>query len=129
MILRIDTQLTKKQSEYIFNTLDDDELLYLESLNFDAYDEEIDGKVTSFIVIESYKLPKILQFLFDKEIKFSHTDLSECVLDGTVDFTGTKIEKSVKKYIEQNLTQDHVLDKINKSGLDSLNEFEKSFLI
>ena len=104
-------------------------IIYLQNLNFDAYDEEINGKMTSFVVLSDPRnLSNLLQFLYDKEIKFTYTDLSNDVLEGNISFSGTTIEKSVLFYIEDHLTQDHVLDKINKSGIDSLNDFERSLL-
>jgi hypothetical protein len=128
MFYRIKTCLTKEQSEKIVDSLTPIEVERLESYKLKAYDEEIDGKINSYIITDRYVFTRILLFLRQKDIDFEYEDISDEVLTGDISFKGTSFEDEVNEFIINNTTVDHILDKINKFGIGSLNDNDKIIL-
>jgi len=127
-IYRIDTKLTKEQAEDIYDNLTHQEIKDLESYKLVAYDVENNGMMTSYVVVNRYVLTRIILFLRQKDIDFDYEDISNNVLIGVTKFKDTPIEKEVIKFIEDNITVDNVLDKINQFGIDSLTDTDKKCL-
>ena len=117
MFYKIKTNLTKEQSEKIVDSLTSIEVERLESYKLKAYDEEIDGKINSYIISDRYVFTRIILFLRQKDIDFEHEDISDDVLTGDISFKGTSFEDEVNEFIITNITVDHILDKINKFGI------------
>ena len=128
MFYRIKTNLTKEQSEKIVDSLTPIEVERLESYKLKAYDEEIEGQINSYIIIDRYVFTRILLFLRQKSIDFEYEDISESVLTGDISFRDTNFENEVNEFIINNITVDHILDKINKFGIQSLTESDKIIL-
>ena len=128
MFYRIKTNLTKEQSEKIVDSLTSIEVERLESYKLKAYDEEIDGKINSYIISDRYVFTRIILFLRQKDIDFEHEDISDDVLTGDISFKGTSFEDEVNEFIITNITVDHILDKINKFGIESLTDNDKIIL-
>ena len=128
MFYRIKTNLTKEQSEKIVDSLTPIEVERLESYKLKAYDEEIDGKINSYIITDRYVFTRILLFLRQKDIDFEYEDISDNVLTGDISFKGTSFEGEVNEFIINHTTVDHILDKINKFGVESLTENDKVIL-
>jgi hypothetical protein len=128
MFYRIKTKLTKEQSEKIVDSLTPIEVERLESYKLKAYDEEVNGNINSYIITDRYVLTRILLFLRQKDIDFEYEDISDDVLIGDISFKGTPFEDEVNEFINNNITVDHILDKINKFGIESLSEKDKIIL-
>jgi hypothetical protein len=128
MFYKIKTNLTKEQSEKIVDSLTSIEVERLESYKLKAYDEEIDGKINSYIISDRYVFTRIILFLRQKDIDFEHEDISDDVLTGDISFKGTSFEDEVNEFIITNITVDHILDKINKFGIESLTDNDKIIL-
>jgi hypothetical protein len=128
MFYRIKTSLTKEQSEKIVDSLTPIEIERLESYKLKAYDEETNGKINSYIISDRYVFTRILLFLRQKDIDFEYEDISDSVLTGDIVFKDTIFEDDVNEFIKNNITVDHILDKINKFGIDSLSENDKIVL-
>ena len=128
MFYRVDTNLTKKQSDKIVESLTTIELERLDSYKLKAYDIEIDGKLSSFVITSRSIFTRLIIFLRQKEIEFDYKEITDDVLIGDIQFKGTLFENDVDDFIRENLTVDHILDKINKFGIDSLTEYDKRFL-
>jgi hypothetical protein len=128
MFYRIDTSLTKDQSEKIVDSLTPIEVERLESYKLKAYDKEIDGKLISFIITSRWIFTRLILFLRQKDIEFRYEEISDDVLNGNISFKGTSFEEEVDEFIKENLTVDHILDKINNLGIDSLTEFDRNIL-
>lgn len=124
-VYRIDTNLTKEQCEKIAQSLSPIEVERLERYDLKAYDIEIDGKVSSFIITDRYVITRIILFLRQKNIDFEYQDVSDSVLTGDIVFNHTIFEDDVNEFIKNNITVDHILDKINKFGIESLTENDK----
>lgn len=128
MFYKIKTNLTKEQSEKIVDSLSPIEVERLESYKLKAYDEEIDGKINSYIISDRYVFTRIILFLRQKDIDFEHEEISDDVLTGDISFKGTSFEDEVNEFIITNITVDHILDKINKFGIESLTDNDKIIL-
>jgi len=127
-VYRIDTELTKEQSDKIVNSLSILEIERLESYNLKAFDIEVNGRVSSYIITDRYVLSRIIIFLRQKNIEFKYEDISEDVLIGYISFKETSFEDEVEEFIINNITLDNILDKINKFGIESLTVKDKMIL-
>lgn len=127
-VYRIDTNLTKKESEDIYKNLTYDEIEDIESFNMNACDVEINGVMSSFIITTRDVLVKIILFLRQNQIDFSYEDISDEVLFGQMSFESVEFQESINDFIRENITIDTVLDKINQYGIENLSEFDKKFL-
>ena len=127
-VYRIDTKLTKEQSEKIVDSLSSLETKRLESFNLKAFDTEVNGRVSSYIITDRYVLSRIIIFLRQKNIEFKYEDISEDVLIGYISFKETSFEDEVEEFIINNITLDNILDKINKFGIESLTDTDKKCL-
>jgi hypothetical protein len=119
-VYRVKTKLTKEESEDIYDNLSPLEIETLESYNLIAYDVEEKGTVTSYMITSRYILTRIILFLRQKDIEFEFEDITEDVLIGKISFKGTFFDEDIIEYIDKNITTDHLLDKINHFGIESL---------
>jgi len=126
-IYKINTSLTKEQSEKIFDELTPKEIRELNSYKLLAKDIEVDHKMISYIITDRSTIVRILLFLRRKNLKFFFEDVSEDILFGKTTFDGEFGEK-IKIFIKNNLNIDNILDKISKFGINSLSKLDKEFL-
>jgi hypothetical protein len=125
---QIHTNLTKEECEEILNGLTSDELQVLHDLNIDAHDEEVNNQITSYVICDKKSFLSIVLFLRQHQIKFEFEDISEDILNSSISFMGTDFEEETIKFIECNTKIDHILDKINRFGIEGISEFDKNFL-
>ena len=128
LVYKIDTNLSKLEGEKIIDTLTNVEFKILKDYNLIAYDQEIDGKLTSFVIAPSHIMTNIFLFLRKKEISFKYENITNKVLLGDIDFKNTKFENDINNFIKNNITIDIVLDKINSKGMKSLSSLDKEVL-
>lgn len=127
-VYRIDTNLTKEEAEDIYNNLTIDEIEDLESFNMKAYDIEINGSMSSFVITTRDVLARIILFLRNNEIDFEYEDISDEILIGQMSFKDEDFQKDIDDFIKENITVDCILDKINQFGIDCLSEVDRKFL-
>lgn len=127
-VYRIDTNLTKEEAEYIYKNLTIDEIEDLESFNMKAYDIEINGSMSSFVITTRDVLARIILFLRNNEIDFDYEDISDEILIGQMSFKDEDFQKDIDNFIKENITVDCILDKINQFGIDCLSEVDRNFL-
>jgi len=127
-VYKINTNLTKSEAENLYKTLSIQEIEELESYDMKAYDVEINGKMSSYVIISRLTLVKIMIFLRQKEIKFTYEDISSKVFLNQITFDDEAFNKEIQKFIEENITIDDILDKINLLGINSLTNIDKKIL-
>ena len=93
-----------------------------------SYDKEIDGILEEIILVDEKQFQLIVSILEDCEIKFVYTDITIDVLHSKVSFDDDYFQEKIDDFVQNNLTLDLILDKINLYGLDSLKDFERNFL-
>ena len=125
---KVDSNLTKKQCEVLLESLSSVEIEELESLDIISDDIEYDGLITSYIICNDYTITKVESFLTRKNVNYNLKDISIDILVGKISLKNTTFEKQTDKFIEEFLTVDIVLDKINESGVESLTEIDKKWL-
>ena len=119
-VYRIDTNLTKEEAEDIYKNLTIDEIEDLESFDMKAYDIEINGSMSSFVITTRDVLARIILFLRNNEIDFDYEDISDEILIGQMSFKDEDFQKDIDNFIKENITVDCILDKINQFGIDCL---------
>lgn len=126
---KVKTNLTKETAKEMQLKMTPAESSFISGIKVSAYDYfGEDGLAVSYMIISQLEFLKILHFLKSKGVMLDHSEISEDVLLGKISFKGTDIEKDVELFIQKHLTLDNVLDKINISGVDSLNEYDRSIL-
>lgn len=126
---KVKTNLTKEMAKDMQDKMTPAESDFISKIKVSAYDYfGDDGLAISYMIISQVDFLKTIHFLKSKGVILDHSEISEDVLLGKISFKGTDIEKDVENFIQKNLTLDNVLDKINISGVDSLNEYDKSIL-
>ena len=125
---KVDTNLTKTQCEDLLNSLSVIEIEELQSLDIISEDIEYDGFVTSYIICNDYTISKVQNFLDKKGVYYELKDVSYDILIGRLSLKNTEFELETEHYIEEFLTIDLVLDKINYLGIDSLTQLDKNCL-
>ena len=128
-VYRIDTKLTKEQSDRIVDSLSVLEIERLDGYNLKAFDIEVNGRVSSYIITDRYVLTRIIIFLRNRNINFSYENITNKVLFNEVIFEDDDFTKEIEDFIKQNITLNDILDKINYLGVDSLTEIDKKKLV
>ncbi len=128
LVYKIDTNLSKLEGEKVIDTLTSSEFKILKDFNLIAYDQEIDGKLTSYVIAPNNIITNIFLFLRKKEISFKYENITNKVLLGDIDFKNTKFENDINNFIKDNITIDIVLDKISSKGIISLSILDKEIL-
>jgi hypothetical protein len=93
-----------------------------------SYDKEIDGILEEIILVDEKQFQLIVSILEDCEIKFVYKDITIDVLHSKLSFDDDDFQEKIDDFVQNNLTLDLILDKINLYGLDSLKDFERNFL-
>ena len=81
-----------------------------------------------FITLDEYKIEK-LTFLMQRYFIISKTDVTEKVISGEIQAEYPEVEKELfENFRLDNVTVDDVLDKINRLGIESLDDIDKKIL-
>jgi hypothetical protein len=124
-VYKIDTKLTKKEAEDLYKSLTFQEVEDLESYDMKAFDIEINGKMSSYIITNRYVLTRIILFFRQRSIEFSYEDITDDVFFNQIKFEDEDFNKNIDEFIKENITVDHILDKINQFGIESLTDTDK----
>jgi hypothetical protein len=140
-LIKTHSNLTEEDVDILFESLSFYEKKYMYDIyiQFDFVEYmESDKTGGVFCIIDDWCFNKISEFYKLHEIKFTSIDLSNDAFmdnyietnyfDDCVDVT-KDIEQLILKFKSNYTNADVVLDKILEKGIDSLNEFDKSFLV
>jgi hypothetical protein len=126
---RLSISITRYKFKEINSSLTDYEEEKLSKINVENLDYwKSDTELISYFLISNENLEFIKEILYSREIKFKIKNITSFVLNGDFNFEDEYFEEVKKDYINGNLTIDIILDKINKSGISSLNDYDKKFL-
>jgi len=141
-LIKFTTNLTDKEVLEKVESLPmiEKEFIYKMSLEIDYLDfQDKFGKSGMFAVVDDWYINKINEFYTKLKINYKIVDLTkEAFMGDKIDVTyfnelNENISKEVKdliyKFKEDFTDVDVVLDKILEKGIDSLTEFDKSFLV
>lgn len=127
-VYKINTKLTKNEAEELYKNLTIQEIEDLESYDMKAYDVEINGKMSSYVITSRYVLTRIILFFRQRNIEFSYDDITDDVFLDQIKFEDEDFSKNIVDFVKENITVDHILDKINQFGIDSLTDIDRKKL-
>jgi len=127
-LTKIKTELTAEQVENWSNSLTKEEAQYVENLGIASFDVVENGLVSMYIFHDGKDIYSILDFLCNNSVKHTTEDLTEKALFGQANVEDHNFNCELKRWSEQNISIDTVLDKISKYGKDSLNETDQKVL-
>jgi hypothetical protein len=127
-VYKIDTKLTKKEAEDLYKSLTFQEIEDLESYDMKAFDTEINGKMSSYVITSRYVLTRIILFFRQRNLDFTYKDITDDVFFNQIKFSDEDFRKNIDEFIKENITVDHILDKINLFGIDSLSDNDRKKL-
>jgi len=127
-VYKINTELTKNEAEELYKNLTFQEIEDLESYDMKAYDFEINGKMSSYVITTRYVLTRIILFFRQKNLDFTYEDITDDVLFSQIKFHDDDFNKNIDDFINENITVDHILDKINQFGIESLTDSDRKKL-
>lgn len=125
-VFQIKTDLTNETHQKKFSSFDEEDKKITELLNdqlvvFDVLENSF---ITSYLLCENDVLEKLKYLFYKYEIKFIINDVTELFLWGKIKID----DEDFQKFLENSLSMDLILDKINEFGLNSLNEIELEYL-
>ena len=125
-VFQIKTDLTNETHQKKFSYFDEEDKKITELLNdqlvvFDVLENSF---FTSYLLCENDVLEKLKYLFYKYEIKFIINDVTELFLWGKIKID----DEDFQKFLENSLSMDLILDKINEFGLNSLNEIELEYL-
>jgi hypothetical protein len=127
-VYKINTELTKNEAEELYKNLTFQEIEDLEGYDMKAYDVEINGKMSSYVITTRYVLTRIILFFRQKNLDFTYEDITDDVLFSQIKFHDDDFNKNIDDFINENITVDHILDKINQFGIESLTDSDRKKL-
>ncbi len=127
-VYKINTKLTKNEAGELYKNLTIQEIEDLESYDMKAYDVEINGKMSSYVITSRYVLTRIILFFRQRNIEFSYDDITDDVFLDQIKFEDEDFSKNIVDFVKENITVDHILDKINQFGIDSLTDIDRKKL-
>jgi hypothetical protein len=125
-VFQIKTDLTNETHQKKFFSFDEEDKKITELLNdqlvvFDVLENSF---ITSYLLCENDVLEKLKYLFYKYEIKFIINDVTVLFLWGKIKID----DEDFQKFLENSLSMDLILDKINEFGLNSLNEIELEYL-
>lgn len=93
-----------------------------------AFDTEINGKMSSYVITSRYVLTRIILFFRQRNLDFTYKDITDDVFFNQIKFSDEDFSKNIDEFIKENITVDHILDKINQFGIDSLTDNDRKKL-
>jgi hypothetical protein len=121
--------IDKEKFDYLNSSLTSEESNNLDKIKAENLDHwKSDKELVSYFLISDEDIEYIKEIFYSREIRFKYKNITESVLNGDLNFDDKYFDKIKKDYIDNNLTIDIILDKINKKGINSLNDFDKRIL-
>jgi len=127
-IYKISTDLTKEREELLtsnFSREEEEKIFnYFESGNISHDIIGEDGFISVYYLCNEEALDYIKYLFYKYEVKFEMDDITNDFLVSKVDINDSHFQD----YLLENLDINTILDKINKFGIDSLNDLDKRVL-
>ena len=125
-VYKIKTGLTESQQDKLNSSLDDSDLMLIDSLEDQVLNVDVleDGLVSSYMICSEDVLNKICSLFYKYELKFKVQDITKLFLYGQVSVDDVDFQN----YLSENLDIDTILDKINEVGIESLSDLDKEIL-
>lgn len=96
---------------------------FIKSITYEEIDE-----VTTVMIMNNTQYNRFLNFSETTGIKYRIEDVTDKVILGELDLGQYITNVIVNPYLQNNLTVDEVLDKINVKGIDSLSDIDNEIL-
>ena len=130
-LIRFDFNMTQRELiEELFGSMTREEQIWTQKMTLtipSLSSEDFEDEVWDIILVDDYLL-ECVQYVLDKyKIKYEMVDISENYYHRDIlieELLSTRIDS----YVDEYLTIDIVLDRINEVGINGINKFEKSFL-
>ena len=130
-LIRFDFNMSQRELiEELFGSMTREEQVWTQKMTLtipSLSSEDFEDDVWDIIMVDDYLL-ECVQYVLDKyKIKYEMVDISENYYHRDIlieELLSTRIDS----YVDEYLTIDIVLDRINEVGINGINKFEKSFL-
>jgi hypothetical protein len=130
-LIRFDFNMSQRELiEELFGSMTREEQVWTQKMTLtipSLSSEDFEDDVWDIILVDDYLL-ECVQYVLDKyKIKYEMVDISENYYHRDIlieELLSTRIDS----YVDEYLTIDIVLDRINEVGINGINKFEKSFL-
>ena len=122
-LAKISTKLSAEQVQIINESLTPEQVQKAESLNVVCFDVVENGCVAMYVFYAlDQDIQTILATFQDNSVEYSIEDWTEKALFGSANVDDHNFNCELKRWAEQNITIDVVLDKISKLGKNSLTD-------
>jgi hypothetical protein len=130
-LIRVDFDIPQKVlNEKLFDNMTKEEQIWSYKLLLtipNLSSEEKDDGVWDIILVDNYLFDSVEYILEKYKIPYNISDITENYYHRDILIEET-LSISIDKYLEEYLTVDIVLDRINEVGITNINKFELSFL-
>jgi hypothetical protein len=130
-LIRFDFNLTQKElTKKLFDSMSREEQIWAQKMSLtipNLSSEDTDEEVWDIIIVDNYLLDCIEYLLKKFNIEHTMVDISENYYHRDI-LIEESLSKEIDEYLDEYLTVDIVLDRINEVGINGINKFEKSFL-
>lgn len=134
--IKLETQHTSEQLEVIFSNLSEELQGEIEELySLFKYIEFTNNKGNQcmFLFGEKDIINNLFGSFYSLDINFTTDNITEDILKGNLPtledkHTNAMLRIIIDEFLQQNQTIDNILDKISESGIESLNNYDKSIL-
>ncbi len=87
-----------------------------------------DGELVGHLLADALSLTVVTEYLDDNEIIYDLDDVTDDALSFSYEVTDDEAMELLQTLRQFELTPDHVLDKLNRHGLESLDELDTEIL-
>jgi hypothetical protein len=87
-----------------------------------------DGELVGHLLADTLSLSVVTEYLGDNGINYDLDDVTDDVLSFSYEITDEEAIELLQTLREFELTPDHVLDKLNRHGMGSLDKFDMEVL-
>lgn len=130
-LIRFDFNSTQRELiEDLFGSMTREELIWTQKMSLtipSISSEDHEEDVWDIILVDDYLLECVEYVLNKYKIKYAMADISENYYHRDI-LIEELLSERIDLYLEEYLTIDMVLDRINEVGINGINKFEKSYL-
>jgi hypothetical protein len=130
-LIRFDFNMSQRELiEELFGSMTREEQVWTQKMTLtipSLSSEDFEDDVWDIILVDDYLLECVQYILGKYKIKYDMVDISEnyYIRDILIE---ELLSNRIDSYLDEYLTIDIVLDRINEVGINGINKFEKSFL-
>jgi hypothetical protein len=130
-LIRFDFDMSQRELiEELFGSMTREEQVWAQKMSLtipNISSEEFDKDVWDIVLVDNYLLDCIEYILNKYNTRYTVADISENYYHRDI-LIEELLSTSIDSYLDEYLTIDMVLDRINEIGINGINKFEKSFL-